>query len=236
MPFYDNFSAQKSTSLGSYLATHESAGLLRTIIQKNAEISSVLELGSGHGHFAMQCIARRLDYTCVDVSQTMLKKLNADKKILARVPILPFTDDVFDLTFAANLLEHMPDFNSALLLVEEMCRVTRAGGLVCHRVPNAMAWGLHFWNGDYTHSFFTTPRTVHQLYIDAGLKVESVVPVAGHTVGPLAWLMATIGKIIPSWLVGHGANPTQRLSKIIYSTKTSFLLGFLVIGKKYDIL
>jgi SAM-dependent methyltransferase len=148
------------------------------------------------------------------------------------VPPLPVSSGLFDIAFASNVLEHMLDFRAASTFVEEMARVVKPGGLICHRVPNVMAWGMHFWNGDYTHSFATTPRNVSQLYLDLGLKVEAWYPVTGPLVGRGARALSLIGKLIPSWVVDHGAKPVSRFSKSIYSLKTTFLQGFLIIGRK----
>lgn len=233
MPFYENFSVRKPTSLGKQMADREALNVLEKILSYKQDIASVLELGPGRGPFTQACKLHGLDYTCADISWSSLLALpDIDKRVQALVPLLPFADQSFDLVFASNLLEHMLDFKNALLLIEEMKRVARLGGLVCHRVPNAMAWGLHFWNGDYTHSFFTTPRTVSQVYLDAGLKMEAIHSVSGFVIGPVARLVALLGKIIPSWIVDHGADPTSQLTKSIYSAKTTFLLGILIVGRR----
>lgn len=233
MPFYENFSVKKPTSLGKQMADREASNVLKKILSYKQDVASVLELGPGRGPFTQACKLHGLGYTCADISWSSLRALSdVDKRVQTLVPLLPFADQSFDLVFASNLLEHMLDFKNALLLIEEMKRVTRPGGLVCHRVPNAMVWGLHFWNGDYTHSFFTTPRTVSQVYLDAGLKIEAIHSVSGFVIGPAARLVALLGKIIPSWIVDHGADPTSQLTKSIYSAKTTFLLGFLIVGRR----
>ena len=233
MPFYENFSMNAPTPLGAKMARREANNVLKRILGYKPDIRAVLELGPGRGPFAMAVRSRGLDYSSVDISWTSLRNLSVvDKKVQSLVPPIPFAGASFDLAFASNLLEHMLDYRKALLFVEEMSRVVRVGGAVCQRVPNAMAWGLHFWNGDYTHSFFTTPRTVSQVYLDVGLQIEAIYPVSGSFVGGMASLTALLGKIIPSWVINHGANPASRLSKILYSAKTTFLLGFLLIGRK----
>lgn len=232
MPFYDNFSAQAPTRAGAAVARRESANLLRAILRRAPQARALLELGPGRGTFAAHCLARGLDYTCADISRPLLEALPVARRVRTLVPRLPFASEAFDVTFAANLLEHMPGFAAALELLGEMARVTRPGGLVCHRVPDAMGWGLHFWNGDYTHSFFTTPRTVTQACLDAGLRIEALHPVAGFAIGPSARLAGLLGRLVPSWIIGHGADPTRRFSKSLYSLKTTFLPGFLIIARK----
>jgi SAM-dependent methyltransferase len=232
MPFYENFSAHQPTNAGAWMADQEASNVLRTILKVKPDVRSVLEIGPGRGPFMRACASKYLDYTCVDISWTLLQGLTGVRRINALVPLLPVSSDSIDLAFASNVLEHMLDFRAALAFVGEMARVVQPGGLVCHRVPNVMAWGMHFWNGDYTHSFATTPRNVSQLYLDLGLKVEAWYPVTGPLVGGGARLLALLGKLIPSWMVADGADPTARVVKSIYSLKTSFLLGFLIVGRK----
>lgn len=232
MPFYENFSASQPTGAGAWLADREAQNALRAILKVQGDARSVLEIGPGRGPFMRACDAKSLDYTCVDISWTLLKALSERQRVNALVPPLPIASGLFDIAFASNVLEHMLDFRAAISFVEEMARVVKPGGLVCHRVPNVMAWGMHFWNGDYTHSFATTPRNVSQLYLDVGLKVEAWHPVTGPLVGHGASALSWIGKLVPSWVVGHGADPTSRLAKSIYSLKTTFLLGFLIVGRK----
>jgi SAM-dependent methyltransferase len=233
MPFYDSFLLARPTALGTFLADQESRNCLKAIIKQKRNVRSFLEIGPGRGAFAASCLAYSFDYTCADISVSLLRDLSQiEKKVRILAPVLPFRTESFDVTYAANLLEHMIDFRAALLFIEEMRRVVRPGGLVCHRVPNAMAWGFHFWNGDYTHSFFTTPRTVAQLYLDASLKIKAVYPVSGFVVGPFARPLSLFGKMIPSWIVDHGADPASKFAKSLYSAKTSFLLGLIIIGQK----
>jgi SAM-dependent methyltransferase len=232
MPFYDNFSLAQPSGMGLWIARREAGNILSAITRKEGRIHSVLEIGPGRGPFLQSCLQRSLDYTCIDISWSLLKELGGIKRVNALVPTLPVASGVFDLVFASNVLEHMPGFRAALDLVGEMVRAAKPGGLVCHRVPNVMAWGMHFWNGDYTHGFATTPRNVSQLYLDLGLKIEALYPVSGPAVGGLAYPLSLLGKLIPSWIVNHGANPLARLSKVLYSARTTFMLGFLIIGRK----
>lgn len=233
MPFYENFSKNRPTTAGAGMALLESGNHLKAILKIKPTATAFLEIGPGRGSFAEHCLRRGFDYTCAEISWSLLNALPyVQKKVRTLVPSLPFSKDSFDITFASNLLEHMAGFRDALHFIEEMQRVTRPGGLVCHRVPNAMAWGLHFWNGDYTHSFFTTPRTVSQVYLDAGLKIEGIYPVSGPVMGGFAYFVSLLGKLIPSFIVDHGANPSSRLSKAVYSAKTTFLRGFLIVGRR----
>ena len=234
MAFYDNFSVQQPSGLGAKFSRMESGKCLARILSHKEETKTILEIGPGRGDFANACSQEGLKYSCVDINQRLLIELETPggRKVRSLVPRLPFADDSFEVTFASNVLEHMVDFQAANLFLTEMKRITVPGGLVCHRVPDAMAWGMQFWNGDYTHSFVTTKRRVAQLYLDTGLHIEEVVTVAGPVLGWPARGVSLLGKLIPGWLVDHGANLSSRFSKLIYSAKTTFLGGFLIIGRK----
>jgi SAM-dependent methyltransferase len=235
MPFYDNFTTLPPTGMGSQLARKTAINQMSLIRKYHSNMRDVLELGPGRGPFAEQCQQHQLTYTCADISARLLNALtHLPRRVRALVPPLPFASDQFDVAFAANFLEHMLDFRHAYDLVDEMKRVTRTGGLVCHCAPNAMEWGMQFWNGDYTHSFPTTPRRVAQLYLDLGLREIAIYPLSGPWMGPLAHLGNLIGKLIPVWFTGHGAMPTSKLTKALYSAKTTFLASFMIIGRKQD--
>jgi SAM-dependent methyltransferase len=234
MPFYDNFSLVQPSKTGSRIAGREADNILQAMMKVKNDIHSIYEIGPGRGPFFQSCTRQSIDYTCIDVSWSMLARLEVGKRINAFAPPLPLDSNAFDVAFASNVLEHMPDFRVALEFVKEMVRTIKVGGLVCHRVPNAMAWGMHFWNGDYSHGFPTTPRNVSQLYQDLELKIEALYPVSGTAIGDGARFLAWFGKLIPSWVVDHGANLRSRVSKIIYSAKTTLLLGFLIIGRKMN--
>lgn len=233
MPFYDNFSIIQPTDWGGRIAQKIAVNQMAVILKHHPAAQNILELGPGRGPFAAQCRKHHFQYTCVDVSARLLAGLaEFPARVQALVPPLPFASDTFDVAFAANFLEHMLDFRHAFDLVGEMTRVVRSGGLVCHSVPNAMEWGLQFWNGDYTHSFPTTPRRVVQLYQDAGLTDLHLYPLSGPWIGSLAHLGNLLGKLVPVWLVGHGADTGSRLTKTLFSTKTTFLASFIIVGRK----
>lgn len=203
-----------------------------TILKHQPLSTKILEVGPGRGEFQQQCLAQGMEYVGIDVNLGLLSGLReGTKSLLSRVPPLPLAEGHFDVSFAANLLEHMVDYPQALTLLREMNRVTRSGGLVVQRVPDALAWGMHFWNGDYSHSFVTTKRRMAQIYRDAGLKVVSLQAVSGPWIGTGAGLLSMLGRLIPGWLVDQGADPDSLWSKRIYSAKTTFLKGIIIVGR-----
>jgi hypothetical protein len=95
-----------------------------------------------------------------------------------------------------------------------------------------MAWKMHFWNGDYTHGFPTTPRNVSQIFFDLDLDIVDLRAVSGPVIGRNAYLLSLFSSIIPSGLFNHGARLHNSFDKRVYSLKTSLLLGFIIVGKK----
>ncbi len=233
MPFYANFSNMQPTQTGSRMARKIAKNQIALILKHHASPRHVLELGPGRGPFAEECREKNIPYTCADISVRMLQDLHhLSRRVQAMVPPLPFASESFDVAFAANFLEHMLDFRHAYDLADEMKRVIVPGGLVCHSVPNYIHWGAEFWNGDYTHSFPTTPRRAVQLYADLGFRNVAVYPLSGPWVGLPAHFGNIIGKLIPAWLVNHGAATNSRLTKALYSAKTTFLESFMILGEK----
>ncbi len=233
MPFYDNFSNMQPTQAGSRMARKIAQNQLALILKHHSKPQHVLELGPGRGPFAEECREKNIAYTCADISASLLKDLSRiPNRVQAMIPPVPFASESFDIAFAANFLEHMLDFRGAYELVDEMKRVIRPGGLVCHCVPNYIHWGADFWNGDYTHSFPTTPRRLIQLYADLGFRNVAVYPLSGPWVGTPAHFGNLIGKLIPAWLVNHGAMPNSKFTKALYSAKTTFLQSFMILGEK----
>jgi len=233
MPFYDNFSNMQPTGAGSLMARRIASNQISLVLKHHIKVRDVLELGPGRGPFAQQCQQHQLNYTCADVSERLLIDLGPLlRRVQALVPPLPFASEQFDVSFAANFLEHMLDFRHAYDLMDEMKRVVRPGGLVCHCVPNVMDWGLQFWNGDYTHSFPTTPRRIAQLYLDLSLRDIAIYHLSRPWMGTLAHLGNLIGKFIPVWFIGYGIMQTSKFKKALYSAKTTFLASFMIVGRK----
>ena len=86
MPFYENFSASQPTGAGAWLADREAQNALRAILKVQGDARSVLEIGPGRGPFMRACDAKSLDYTCVDISWTLLKALSERQRVNALVP------------------------------------------------------------------------------------------------------------------------------------------------------
>jgi SAM-dependent methyltransferase len=231
MPFYDSFALAKPSAIGEWMDKAFSNAAL-SLLEEHVMPSSVLEIGPGRGLFADVCQKKDIAYTCLDISSTLLQKINVKNRVNALAQFLPFSENSFDAVFAANVLEHMQGFREAVQFIENMKRVVRPNGVVAVRVPNVMAWKMHFWNGDYTHGFPTTPRNVSQIFFDLDLDIVDLRAVSGPVIGRNAYLLSLFSSIIPSGLFNHGARLHNSFDKRVYSLKTSLLLGFIIVGKK----
>ena len=98
--------------------------------------SHVLDIGCGPGILLNRL---RLDHSCkcigLDLSSVAMGFLNqvGIPSVVAQLPDIPFQSASFDAVVATEVLEHLEDPASTL---QQMKRVTRAGGLIICSVPN----------------------------------------------------------------------------------------------------
>ena len=107
--------------------------------------SQILELGCGNGIAAMLLNRSGHDVVGTDISALFLEEAAQWKKTATRdgehsleyrvcdVLELPFQDETFDVVCSNELIEHVPDIETAL---SEMIRVTRKGGRIIICGPN----------------------------------------------------------------------------------------------------
>jgi predicted SAM-dependent methyltransferase len=107
----------------------------------------ILNLGCGHKHIKSTELK-----TYVNVDMYEPADVVADVR-----EGLPFPDNNFDRVEADNLLEHF-DPEEFLFVMNEIYRVTKKGGILWFRVPDALSWfdGAY---GDPTHKKFFVPRS-----------------------------------------------------------------------------
>ena len=107
--------------------------------------SQILELGCGNGIAAMLLNLLGHDVIGTDISALFLEEAAQWQKTATRdgdhnleyrvcdVLELPFPDETFDVVCSNELIEHLPDVETAL---SEMIRVTRKGGRIIICGPN----------------------------------------------------------------------------------------------------
>lgn len=74
---------------------------------------------------------------------------------------LPFPDDTFDLVINEGVVEHWLDDRERLMVLREMVRVTRPGGVVAVLVPNGVHPLIQVWESRLTGSQKAPPMTYY---------------------------------------------------------------------------
>ncbi|MCF8104645.1 MAG: class I SAM-dependent methyltransferase [Desulfohalobiaceae bacterium] len=157
---------------------------MQTIDLKRLNISPhsrVLDLGCGQGrhahavayHHRARVWGLDLDFDSARQSQKGFELIEPERTEQSRTRLLlngdclalPFSDQAFDIVICSEVLEHLPDYHSALL---EMRRVLKAKGLLALSVPSywpeRICWAL---SPEYRHDpgghlriFKTKPLTL----------------------------------------------------------------------------
>ena len=102
---------------------------------------SVLEVGCGRGYMTA-LISKMASVAAFDISSSTLRYAkvlgNLDTNVFyfqGNVYSIPFETGLFDVIVATEVLEHLPDLDSAM---KEINRVLKKGGIVIASVPNTM--------------------------------------------------------------------------------------------------
>lgn len=100
----------------------------------------VLDCGCGEGHLLERLSGRKFG---VDASKIALKRAeerNRDARFYnSDIARLPFEDNSFGITICSEVLEHIPNYRSA---ISEIMRVTKTPGRIIISVPNERNWTL----------------------------------------------------------------------------------------------
>ncbi len=108
---------------------------LQSLTSGGAGVSRILDVGIGTGLLSQKFrnTGRNKHIAGIDISREMLKRcaekgiVNDLKRLDVAVDPFPFSDDEFDVTAAAGLMESIGNMAHAL---REMARVTKPGGLI----------------------------------------------------------------------------------------------------------
>ena len=171
----------------------------------------LLDLGSGPGRHAFEAFRRGVHVTCADLSQADLRRAASTLQAMteageapagasfaivqADARSLPFPENCFDHVVAAEVLEHIPADEEAII---EIARVLRPGGTLAVSVPRwfpeHVCWAL---SDSYHH------RPGGHVRIYRGHELEARLAAAGlHVTGthhahalhvPYWWLRCLVG-------------------------------------------
>ncbi len=205
--------------------------VLKRLTQAHPGAQSLLEIGPGRGVFADLCATAGIRYVALDINYRLVHHLAMRGRhgAQAHAVHLPVTTGAFDLAFASHVIEHSPGYPDALAFLNEMCRVVTPGGLVALVAPDYLALREDFWNCDYSHSFVTTRRRLHQMMHDTGCTV-----IDDHSLyGPFD---GTFGSISGRLLGGRMAGTIARavpgvIGEKLYKLRLTFAHANLIIGR-----
>lgn len=233
MPFFDTFFKDKPTALGAWLQDEKARQVLQRLRRSHPQLRRLLEIGPGRGELAALCKGAGLDYQALEPNQLQADALvqQGFEVLLAYVPPIPLQDEQYDAVVALNVLEHMPDFPTAIRFLSEMVRVVRPGGLVCINCPDLMAAQELFWDADYTHNFPVTMRRLQQMFNDQGLKIVDAAFYSGVVPGPLATPLSWAAKGLPEPLLAGLARPLAHPDQI-RRFRLTFLRNVFMVGRK----
>lgn len=105
--------------------------------------ATMVDVGGGPGYFADAFMATGARYAGIDPDAGELERRGtvASNTLRASGLSLPIADDVVDLTYSSNVLEHVPAPEE---MADEMVRITRPGGtVVISWTPWLSPWGGH---------------------------------------------------------------------------------------------
>lgn len=138
--------------------------------------SEVLDVGCGIGSFGQHTPSYLPHINVFGIDNDADAVKIAGKYEFASVGdldgILSYKNVSFDGILAKDVLEHV---NEPWKLVSEMKRVLRIDGIIIATVPSP---GAKAWD-DYTHVRPFTKRSITELFLDQGFKVEYVRPLCG---------------------------------------------------------
>lgn len=161
----------------SFEKPHEQIALIKKFSLEVRE-KKLLEVGSGFGNFIV--VARKeygidaygiepsgdgFDNSLILAKNVLLdNELSPDIIVDAKGEALPFVDNLFDICYSSNVLEHVDDPKKVL---SEMIRVTKPGGIIQVVVPN---YGS-FFEGHYAMFYLPyQPKWFWKLCIKFVLK------------------------------------------------------------------
>jgi SAM-dependent methyltransferase len=125
----------------------------------------VIDVGCGAGRHAFEAFRRGADVVAFDQDATELEGVNkiltamADtgeapptasaETVVGDALALPYPDQTFDCVIASEILEHIPDDDTA---IAELIRVLKVGGTLAVTVPRWFPERVCWWLSDEYHS------------------------------------------------------------------------------------
>jgi SAM-dependent methyltransferase len=142
------------------------------------EISGrILDAGCGTGALLgeLQSLGLAVGVDTAVEALHLTRQRGAFPVVQARLEALPFASETFQVAFALDVLEHLPDERPAL---RELYRVLQAGGYLIVSVP-AYSWLWSKHDVALAHYRRYTARTLRTRLCEAGFQVRLLSPSVG---------------------------------------------------------
>lgn len=114
--------------------------------------AKVLEIGFGNGDFLKYATEKNWDVCGTEVNNLLVKTASKNGYTVFHTDNLSkFSDNIFDLVVAFDVLEHIPQ-DALLEIISEVNRILKPNAFFMSRFPNGDSpFGLMIQNGDITH-------------------------------------------------------------------------------------
>lgn len=155
--------------------------LVRNFFQQYIEVeSTVLDLGSGDGHFIRNVKARRL--LAIDVSPDIknlelygIEAIQCEAtKLYKSLQTLDLAGKI-DVIFMSNFIEHLPSKCAFLIVLKECYRSLSKNGRILILQPNIRYVGVSYWDYIDHHIPITEHSLVEALEI-SGFLIDELLP------------------------------------------------------------
>jgi SAM-dependent methyltransferase len=166
-------------------------------------VDSVLDLGSGWGHFINQVdVARRF---AIDLNPDAARWLDPGVDLVAADALEPWPlgDGSLDLVFSSNFLEHLPGREAVSTVLDHAYRCLRPGGRLVLLGPNVRYMPGSYWDF-FDHVVPLTERSLSEALVVSGFQLDEVIgrflpaTMAGKTVPP-AFVIRAYLRLRPAW-------------------------------------
>jgi ubiquinone/menaquinone biosynthesis C-methylase UbiE len=164
-----------SKGFDALISIQQYARLYDTVIKYLTPQKTVLDWGSGSGHFSYFLSKQKHQVTAYGFKYPQLIKPEIETQTVNYIEAapntpsaLPFNDKQFDATFSIGVLEHVTEVGGdEKLSLMELSRVLKDQGLfICFHLPNSGSW-IEFLArrfGSYHHVNTYTKRDIHALF------------------------------------------------------------------------
>lgn len=179
-------------------------------------VDSVLDLGSGWGHFINQVdVSRRY---AIDLNPDAPRWLDPGVDLVAADALEPWPldDGSLDLVFSSNFLEHLPGREAVSTVLDHAYRHLRPGGRIVLLGPNIRYMAGSYWDF-FDHVVPLSERSLAEALGVSGFRIEEL-----------------IGRFLPATMAGKAVPPSFVIRAYLKLRPAWRLLGrqFLVVAAK----